>query len=129
MKHIRIYTDASVGFKNIKQYAICGIIVCDSRIIDIYYRHRFKYIPSIHAEALAIYHSISYVKEKYNTEKIVVYSDAILENRYNNITIEHVKAHQNSSKKLRHKFNCLADHISKYGLENWEEWWHNKLKQ
>ena len=143
MKHIFIYTDASINFKKYLPYRISGVIVCNCNIIDIFFK---KYIehPSGATnknsigllERLAIHQSISYVLNKYSPAKITVFTDAEGEAlKWNDyyikqnlpINIKYVKGHNNrKDATFKYKYNCLADYISKYGVKDWKEWWYNK---
>lgn len=73
MKTYHIYTDASVRKE---QYSICGIIVVDSHILDVYYKNRNKVIDVNIAERAAIRESVQYTIKNYNANDIIVYSDS-----------------------------------------------------
>ena len=76
MKTYHIYTDASVGRENKEQYSICGVIVVDSHILDIYYKNRNKLIDVNVAERTAIRESVQYAIKTYNANDIIVHSDS-----------------------------------------------------
>lgn len=111
-----------------------GVIVRDHHIIDIYYStcEVSEHCNSMIAEATAIRNSVKYVKSKYNTENILVYSDCrsikpYLSEKYSSIT-RWVKGHVKvKDRKLKHKFNCLADYIAVNGDSNWKNRWNEIL--
>ena len=128
MKLYNIYTDASVGHKNLEQYSICGVIVVDSHILDIYYKHRFKLPKSVSAERTAIRESVQYVISKYGAKKIIVHSDCkrAMYVPFKNVIFKFVKGH-NKEISFKYKYNRLADWICKNGVENWKDYWYSKL--
>ena len=141
MRTFHIYTDASskdtsMFPQGVKRTTKVGVIVVDSHIIDIYYKKREKFINSYLAERDAIKESIKYVKNKYNTTNIIIYTDAYY-NIINNKTIEnliiegirikYVKGHCSNRDGLKYKFNCLADWISRNGINTWKDYYYRHL--
>lgn len=141
MRTFHIYTDASC--KNTKLIdPICGVtrttkvgvIVVDSHIIDIYYNRKEKFINSYYAERDAITESINYVRTKYNSSNIIIYTDdrfQILKferkKKYKNIKFKYVEGHNPNRHGLKYKFNCLADWISRNGINTWRNHYYRKL--
>lgn len=128
MKTYHIYTDASVGRENKEQYSVCGVIVVDSHILDIYYKLRPKCIKSTSAERVAIRESVNYVIKNYNAEDIIVHSDCrqAMNTPYKNVTFRFVKGHTKTIS-FKYKYNNLADWICKNGLDNWRNQWYNNI--
>lgn len=129
MKTYHIYTDASVGRENKEQYSICGVIVVDSHILDIYYKNRNKLIDVNVAERTAIRESVQYTIKTYNANDIIVHSDSkvALKKPFKNVKFLFVKAHRSNKWSFKHKFNNLADYICKKGLDNWKNQWYNNI--
>jgi hypothetical protein len=139
MKIFHIYTDASskdtsMFPQGIKKTTKVGVV--DSHIVDIYYNRKEKFIDSHLAERQTIMESIDYVKSKYNGQKIIVHTDFFnmkfhkKTKRYlqnNNITILYVKGHCPNRKGLKYKFNCLADWISRNGINTWRNYYYRHL--
>lgn len=81
-KTIHIYTDASskdtttISPQGVKRTVKVEVIVSDFHIIDIYYNRKEKFINSHLAEQQAITESVDYVRKKYHTNNIIVYTDA-----------------------------------------------------
>ena len=141
MRIFYIYTDASC--KNttmyptgVKRTTKVGVIVVNSNIIDIYYNRIEKFKTSHIAERQAIVESVKYVRNKYHTENIVVYTDyktiinkpikQIKELISGGIVIKFVKGHCTKRKGLKYKFNSLANWISRNGL-NWKDYYYRHL--
>ena len=81
MRTIHIYTDASskdttMFPRGVKRTVKVGVIVINSNIVDIYYNRKEKFINSHLAEQKAITESVDYVRKKYHTNNIIVYTDA-----------------------------------------------------
>lgn len=81
MRTIYIYTDASskdttIFPRGVKRTVKVGVIVINSNIVDIYYNRKEKFIESNLAELQAIIESVNYVRKKYHTNNIIVYTDA-----------------------------------------------------
>jgi len=141
MRTFHIYTDASskdtsMFPQGVKRTTKVGVIVVNSNIVDIYYKRREKFINSYLAERDAIKESIRYVKNKYNTTNIIVYTDAyynIINNKtiknliIEGIRIKHIKGHCSNRDGLKYKFNCLADWISRNGIYTWKNYYYRHL--
>lgn len=141
MKTFHIYTDASCKntklidpINGVKRTTKVGVIVVDSHIIDIYYNRKEKYFHSYYAERDAIKESINYVKSKYNSSNIIIYTDdrfQILKferkKGYKNIKFKYVKGHTTDRRGLKYKFNCLADWISRNGIDTWRNYYYKYL--
>ena len=141
MRTFHIYTDASskdtsMFPQGIKRTTKVGVIVVNSNIVDIYYKRREKFINSYLAERDAIKDSIKYVKNKYKTTNVIVYTDAyynIIKNKtiknliIEGITIKYIKGHCPNRDGLKYKFNCLADWISRNGINTWKEYYYRHL--
>ena len=142
MKTFHIYTDASCKNTSIypcgvKRTVKVGVIVVDSHIIDIYYKRREKFNTSHIAERQAVVESVNYVKSKYKTNNIIVYTDyktiiskpieQIKKINKEGIKIKFVKGHCPNRKGLKYKFNSLADWISRNGLLNWRDYYYRHL--
>ena len=139
MKTFHIYTDASskdtsMFPQGVKRTTKVGVIVVNSNIFDIYYKRREKFIDSNQAEKQAILESVEYVKFRYKAKNIIVYTDAFTvkfsrkEKIYlNDIKILYVKGHCASKKGLNYKFNCLADWISRNGINTWRDYYYRHL--
>ena len=141
MKTFHIYTDASskdtsIFPQGVRRTTKVGVIIVDSHIIDIYYNRKEKFINSHLAEKQAIMESIYYVKSKYNGQKIIVYTDSYntkfsrKEKRYlrnNNVDILYVRGHCPNRDGLKYKFNCLADWISRNGINTWRNYYYRHL--
>ena len=141
MKTFHIYTDASskdtsMFPQGVKRTTKVGVIIVDSHIIDIYYNRKEKFINSHTAEKQAIMESIYYVKSKYNGQKIIVHTDSYtikfsrkgkkyLQN--NNVDILYVKGHCPNRGGFKYKFNCLADWISRNGINKWRNYYYKHL--
>ena len=138
---IHIYTDASskdtTMYPNgVKRTTKVGVIVKDSNILDIYYNRKEKFINSRLAEQQVITESINYIRKKYNSNNIIVYTDAFC--HYitakslkklikSGIKINYVKGHCPNRKGLKYKFNCLADWISRNGIDSWRNYYYRHL--
>ena len=77
---IHIYTDASS--KDTTMYpggrlrtTKVGVIVRNSNIIDVWFKRKEKFVNSHEAEKQAILDSVAYVRSKYETNEITVYTD------------------------------------------------------
>ena len=139
MKTFHIYTDASSKdtsmYKNgFKRTTKVGVIVVNSHIYDIYYRRKEKFIDSNQAEKQAILESVEYVKFRYKAKNIIIHTDAFTvrfsrkEKIYlNDIKILYVKGHCPNRNGFKYKFNCLADWISRNGINNWREYYYKYL--
>lgn len=128
MRTFHVYTDASIKF-HLGYYSICGIIVVDSHILDIYYKRRQKVPYSINsAERTAIRESVQYIIKKYKATNIRVYSDSInaMCKPFKKVKLIHVKAHTNK-RNFKYRFNNLADYICDKGINNWKEYWNKTL--
>ena len=140
MKTFHIYTDASskdtsMFPQGVKRTTKVGVIVVNSNIVDIYYKRREKFINSYLAERDAIKDSIKYVKNKYKTTKVIVYTDAyynIIKNKtiknliIEGVTIKYIKGHC-SNRGGKYRFNCLADWISRNGINTWKNYYYRHL--
>ena len=142
MKTFHIYTDASSKdtstYKDgVKRTTKVGVIVVNSNIVDIYYKRREKFIDSHLAETQAIIDSITYLQSKYHSDNIIIHTDAYkhvitnkaikkLIKKYS-IKITYVKGHCSSRKGLKYKFNCLADWISRNGINTWRNYYYRHL--
>ena len=139
MRTFHIYTDASskdtsIFPQGIKRTTKVGVIVVDSHILDIYYNRVEKYFHSYYAERDAIKESIYYVRNKYNAISIVVYTDDRFQidkfknkKGYKNIKFKYVKGHCPNRDGLKYKFNCLADWVSRNGINTWKEYYYRHL--
>ena len=141
MKTFHIYTDASskdtsMFPQGVKRTTKVGVIVVNSNIIDIYYRRHDKFIDSYLAEVQAIIDSITYLRSKYHSDNIIIHTDAY-KHVINNKTIKklikkgikvlYVKGHCSSRRGLKYKFNCLADWISRNGINTWKDYYYRHL--
>lgn len=119
-KTIHIYTDASskdttMFPQGVKRTVKVGVIVINSNIVDIYYNREEKFIKSYLAELQAIIESVNYVRKKYHSNNIIVYTDvfsiakSIKTANKNDIKINYVKGHCPNRRGFKYKFNCLAD--------------------
>ena len=142
MRTFHIYTDSSSKdtsmYKDgVKRTTKVGVIVVNSCIIDIYYNRKEKYIDGNQAEAQAIIESVKYVKSKYDfSNNIIISTDAYI-NIINfksikklikdGIKIIHVKGHKPYRRGLKYKFNCLADWISRNGINTWKNYYYRHL--
>ena len=141
-KTICIYTDASCKDTSMfpqgyKRTTKVGIIVSDSHIIDIYYNKKERFINSHLAEQQAITESVDYVRKKYHTNNIIVYTDAFCHTTTsksikklikNGFKINYVKGHCPNRGGFKYKFNCLADWISRNGIKrNWRNYYYRHL--
>lgn len=141
MKTFHIYTDASskdtsMFPQGVKRTTKVGVIVVNSHIVDIYYKRHNKFINSYLAEVQAIIDSITYLRSKYHSDNIIIYTDAY-ERVINHKTIKklikkgikiiYVKGHCPNRSGLKYKFNCLADWISRNGIDNWREYYYKHL--
>jgi len=141
MINYHIYTDASskdtsMFPQGIKRTTKVGIIVVDSHIFDIYYNRKEKFIGSRLAEQQAITESVNYVREKYHSNNIIVYTDAFCHFTIaksikglikSGIKINYVKGHCPNRRGLKYKFNCLADWISRNGINTWRDYYYKHL--
>lgn len=138
MRTIYIYTDASskdttMFPQGIKRTVKVGVIVINSNIVDIYYNREEKFIKSYLAELQAIIESVNYVRKKYYSNNIIIYTDvfaiakSIRTANKNGIKINYVKGHCSNRKGFKYKFNCLADWISKHGINNWRNYYYRHL--
>lgn len=142
MRTFHIYTDASskdtsIFPQGIKRTTKVGVIVVNSNIVDIYYNKNNKFINSHLAEAQSVIESITYLRSKYNSNNIIVHTDAYtsvitnktikkLIKKYS-IKVTYVKGHCTSRRGLKYKFNCLADWISRNGINTWKEYYYKHL--
>lgn len=143
MKTYHVYTDASSkdttlidSVCGVKRTTKVGVIVVDSHIFDIYFKRKEKYTDSNQAELQAIIESVNYVKSKYNSNNIIVSTDAFLNIKNkksikklieNGIKIKYVKGHCTYRNGLKYKFNRLADWISRNGILNWRNYYYRHL--
>ena len=141
MRTFHIYTDASSKdtsmFKDgVKRTTKVGVIVVNSNIVDIYYNRKEKFIDSRSAEQQAITESVNYVREKYHSNNIIVYTDAfchlIIAKSIkglikSGIKINYVKGHCPNRRGLKYKFNCLSDWISRNGINTWKNYYYRHL--
>lgn len=139
MRTIHIYTDASskdtttISPQGVKRTVKVGVIVINSNIVDIYYNKEKKFIKSYLAELQAITESVDYVRKKYHSNNIIVYTDvfpiaaSIKTANKNDIKINYVKGHCPNRSGLKYKFNCLADWISKHRINNWRKYYYRRL--
>lgn len=139
MKTFHIYTDASSRDTSMypqgtKRTTKVGVIVVNSNIVDIYYKRREKFIDSNQAEKQAIIESVNYIRFKYNAKSIIVHTDAFTikfkreeKTYFENVKILYVKGHCPSRKGLKYKFNCLADWISRNGINSWKNYYYRHL--
>ena len=142
MRTFHIYTDASsrdtsIFPQGVKRTTKVGVIVVDSHIFDIYYNRKEKFINSHLAEKQAIMESIDYIKSKYNGQKIIIHTDAYNNIKFNrktkrylqnnNIDILYVKGHCPNRDEFKYKFNCLADWISRNGINTWRNYYYRHL--
>lgn len=141
MKTFHIYTDASCKntklidpIRGVSRTTEVGVIVVNSNILDIFYTRKEKFVHSNVAERYTILDSVNYVKSKYKAKNIIVHTDSldllyVLKefSRKNNIEIRYVKGHCTYRKGLKYKFNCLADWISKNGIDTWRNYYYRHL--
>ena len=139
MKTFHIYTDASSRdtsmYKGgVKRTTKVGVIVVNSNIIDIYYNRVGKYFHSYYAERDAIKESIYYIRNKYNAINIIVHTDDRFQidkfknkRGYRNIKFIYVRGHCPNRDGLKYKFNCLADWISRNGINTWKDYYYRHL--
>ena len=139
MKTFHIYTDASSKDTSMfpqgtKKTTKVGVIVVDSHIFDIYYNRVEKYFHPYYAERDAIKESISYIRNKYNAINIIIHTDdksqiGKFTNKkgYKNIKFMYVKGHCPNRNGLKYKFNCLADWISRNGVNTWRNYYYRHL--
>ena len=141
MKIFHIYTDASskdtsMFPQGIKRTTKVGVIVVNSNIVDIYYNREEKFINSHLAEQQAVTESVNYIREKYHSNNIIVHTDAfchfitaesIKKLIKSGIKIKFVKGHCPYRGRLKYKFNCLADWISRNGTNTWKEYYYRHL--
>lgn len=141
MKTFHIYTDASskdtsMFPQGVKRTTKVGVIVVNSNIVDIYYKRKEKFINSHLAEQQAITESVNYIREKYHSNNIIVYTDAfchfitaksIKKLIKSGIKVNYVKGHCPNRDGLKYKFNCLADWISRNGTNTWREYYYKHL--
>lgn len=142
MRTIHIYTDASskdtttLHPQGVKRTVKVGVIVINSNIVDIYYNRKEKFINSHLAEQKAITESVDYVRKKYHTNNIIVYTDAFCHTTTsksvkklikNGFKIKYVKGHCPNRKGFKYKFNCLADWISRNGINTWRNYYYRHL--
>lgn len=138
MKTIHIYTDASskdttMFPQGVKRTVKVGVIVINSNIVDIYYNREEKFIKSYLAELQAIIESVNYVRKKYHSNNIIVYTDvfpiakSIKTANKHCIKINYVKGHCPNKSGFKYKFNCLADRISKKGINTWRNYYYRHL--
>lgn len=137
-KTIHIYTDASskdttMFPQGVKRTVKVGVIVINSNIVDIYYNREEKFIKSYLAELQAIIESVNYVRKKYHSNNIIVYTDvfsiakSIKTANKNDIKINYVKGHCPNRRGFKYKFNCLADQISRNGINTWRNYYYRHL--
>lgn len=141
MKTFHIYTDASskdtsMFPQGVKRTTKVGVIVVNSHIVSIYYNRKEKFIDGNLAEAQAIIESVNSVRSKYNCNNIIVSTDAyyniinyklIKELIKSGVKIVHVKGHCPNRSGLKYKFNCLADWISRNGINTWKNYYYRHL--
>ena len=139
MRTFHIYTDASSKdtsmYKDgVKRTTKVGVIVVNSHILDIYYNRKEQFINPHLAEQQAIAESVNYIKEKYHSNNIIVYTDAfyptaksLKELIKKGIKINHVKGHCPTRHGFKYKFNCLADWISRNGVNTWRNYYYRHL--
>jgi len=141
MKTFHIYTDASSKDTSMfpqgtKRTTKVGVIVINSNIVDIYYNRKEKFIDSHLAEQQAVIESVNYIREKYHSNNIIVYTDAfchiiiaksIKKLVKSGIKIDYVRSHCPNRVELKYKFNCLADWISRNGINTWKEYYYRHL--
>lgn len=142
MRTIHIYTDASckdtttISPRGVKRTVKVGVIVINSNIVDIYYNRKEKFINSHLAEQKAITESVDYVRKKYHTNNIIVYTDAFCHTITsksvkklikNGFKIKYVQGHCPNRKGFKYKFNCLADWISRNGINTWRKYYYRDL--
>ena len=141
MRTFHIYTDASskdtsMFSQGIKKTTKVGVIVVNSNIVDIYYNRKEKFIDSHLAEQQAVIESVNYIREKYHSNNIIVHTDAfyhfintksIKKLIKNGIKINYVKGHCPNRNGLKYKFNCLADWISRNGINTWRNYYYKHL--
>ena len=135
-----IYTDASS--KDTTMYPCdvlrtteVAVIVRNSNIIDVWFKRKDKFFNSHEAEKQAILYSVAYVRSKYKTNEITVHTDAknlmqcksIKKLIASEIRVEYVKGHCPGRKELKYKFNCLADWISRNGINTWRNYYYRHL--
>ena len=137
---IHIYTDASSKDTTMYPGGVLrttkvGIIVRNSNIIDVWFKRKEKFISSHEAEKQAILDSVAYVNSKYETNEITVHTDeknlmqskSIKKLIASGIRVEYVKGHCPRRKELKYKFNCLADWISRNGINSWRNYYYRHL--
>lgn len=139
MRTFHIYTDASCKDtsmfpQGVKRTTKVGVIVIDSHIFDIYYNRIEKYSNSYYAERDAIKESICYIRNKYNAVNIIVHTDDRFQidkfknkKGYKNVKFMYVKGHNPNRSRLKYKFNCLADWISRHGINTWRGYYYRHL--
>lgn len=137
MRTIHIYTDASskdttMFPQGVKRTVKVGVIVINSNIVDIYYNRKEKFINANVAEQQAITESVDYVRKKYHTNNIIVYTDAFCSKPVkklikNGFKIKYVKGHCPNRRGFKYKFNCLADWISRNGINTWRKYYYRDL--
>lgn len=139
MRIFHIYTDASskdtsMFLYGVKRTTKVGVIVVNSNIVDIYYNRVKKYFHSHYAERDAIKESIYYVRNKYNAINIIVHTDDRFQigkftnkKGFKNVKFLYVKGHCSNRRGLKYKFNCLADWISRNGINTWKEYYYRHL--
>lgn len=140
MKTFHIYTDASSKDTTMYPCGVLrtskvGIIVRNSNIIDVWFERKEKFISPHEAEKQAILDSVAYVRNKYETNEIIVHTDdqnlmkckSIKKLIASGIRIKYVKGHCPGRKELKYKFNCLADWISRNGTNTWREFYYKHL--
>lgn len=139
MRTFHIYTDASSKdtsmYKDgVKRTTKVGVIVVDSHIFDIYYNRVEKYFHSYYAERDAIKESIYYIRNKYNAINIIIHTDDRFQidkfknkKGYRNVKFIYVRGHCPNRGGLKYKFNCLADWISRNGINTWKEYYYKHL--
>ena len=143
MRTFHIYTDASskdtsMFLQGVKRTTKVGVIVVNSNIVDIYYKRREKFIDSHLAEQQAVTESVNYIREKYYSNNIIVHTDAfchlinaksIKKLIKSGIKINYVKGHCSNRNGLKYKFNCLADWISRNGINTWKDYYYRHLSK
>ena len=78
---------------------------------------------------------MDYVRKKYHTNNIIVYTDAFyllkdpFFNKLNKIGIKivYVKGHRPERKAWKYKFNCLADWLTRRSLNGWRNYYYRHL--
>ena len=119
-----IYTDASVKEN---YYTISAVIVRNSHIVTVLYKKINECVTSTKAEHESAMNARIYVRETYGISKndYIIYTDCQpLANIFKDCIW--VKGHVNyRNATWKHKYNCLADYIAKYGINDWQKWWYN----